>query len=131
MSKRWMQTLAFGAAALMAAAPAFAADTLKLGVAGAHSGELASYGQPSLNAAQLVVDEYNAKGGLLGKQIEIIAQDDQCKAEIATNAATFLISSDVFAVMGHICTGPCKSSMPLYNNAKMISVSPSATERPP
>lgn len=127
MSKRWMQTLACGVAAFMAAAPAFAADTIKLGVAGAHSGELASYGQPSLNAAILVVDEFNAKGGLLGKQIEIVAQDDQCKAEIAANAATRLISDGVVAVMGHICSGPCKASLPLYTNAKMISVSPSAT----
>ena len=127
MSKRWMQTLACGVAALVSAAPAFAADTVKLGVAGAHSGELASYGQPSLNAAILVVDEFNAKGGVLGKQVEIVAQDDQCKAEIATNAATRLISDGVVAVMGHICSGPCKASLPLYTNAKLISMSPSAT----
>lgn len=127
MSKRWMQTLACGVTALLVAAPALAADTIRLGVAGAHSGELASYGQPSLNAAILVVEEFNAKGGVLGKQIEIVAQDDQCKAEIATNAATRLISDGVVAVMGHICSGPCKASLPLYTNAKMISMSPSAT----
>lgn len=127
MSKRWMQTLACGMAALFAAAPAFAADTIKLGVAGAHSGELASYGTPSLNAAILVADEFNAKGGIMGKQVEIVAQDDQCKAEIATAAATKLISDGVAAVMGHICSGPCKATLPLYTNAKMISMSPSAT----
>ena len=127
MSKRWMQTLACGMAALFAAAPAFAADTIKLGVAGAHSGELASYGTPSLNAAILVAEEFNAKGGIMGKQVEIVAQDDQCKAEIATAAATKLISDGVAAVMGHICSGPCKATLPLYTNAKMISMSPSAT----
>ena len=127
MSKHWMQTLACGVVALMSVAPAFAADTIKLGVAGAHSGELASYGQPSLNAAILVVDEFNAKGGVLGKQVEIVAQDDLCKAEIATNAATRLISDGVVAVMGHICSGPCKASLPLYTDAKLISMSPSAT----
>ena len=127
MSKRWMQTLACGMAALFAAAPAFAADTIKLGVAGAHSGELASSGTPSLNAAILVAEEFNAKGGIMGKQVEIVAQDDQCKAEIATAAATKLISDGVAAVMGHICSGPCKATLPLYTNAKMISMSPSAT----
>ena len=106
MSKRWMQTLACGVAALFAAAPAFAADTIKLGVAGAHSGELASYGTPSLNAAMLVAEEFNAKGGVMGKQVEIVAQDDLCKAEVATAAATKLISDGVAAVMGHICSGP-------------------------
>lgn len=127
MSKRWMQTLACGVAALFAAAPAFAADTIKLGVAGAHSGELASYGTPSLNAAMLVAEEFNARGGVMGKQVEIVAQDDLCKAEVATAAATKLISDGVAAVMGHICSGPCKATLPLYTNANMISMSPSAT----
>ena len=47
-------------------APVHAADTIKIGVPGAHSGDLSSYGLPSLNAARIVVDEYNAKGGILG-----------------------------------------------------------------
>ena len=127
MSKRWLQTLACGMVALFAATPAFAAETLKLGVAGAHSGELASYGTPSLNAAILVADEFNAKGGVLGRQVEIVAQDDLCKAEVATAAATKLISDGVAAVMGHICSGPCKATLPLYTNAHMISMSSSAT----
>jgi branched-chain amino acid transport system substrate-binding protein len=128
MSKRWMQTLACGVAALLLAAPALSADdTIKIGIAGAHSGELASYGQPSLNAALLVAAEFNKNGGVLGKQVEILAQDDQCKAEIATNAATRLISDQVVAVMGHICSGPTKAALPLYANAKLIAMSPSAT----
>ena len=40
-------------------------DTIKLGVAGAHSGDLASYGIPSVKAAELVVKDINAKGGIL------------------------------------------------------------------
>lgn len=60
--------------------------------AGRHSGDLASYGVPSLNAAKLVIDEVNAKGGILGRQLELVAQDDQCKPELATSAATKLIS---------------------------------------
>ncbi|MDT8273651.1 MAG: ABC transporter substrate-binding protein, partial [Desulfomonilia bacterium] len=50
----------------------FAQDTIKLGVAGAHSGDLASYGIPSANAAKLVVDDINAKGGVLGKKVVIM-----------------------------------------------------------
>lgn len=109
------------------AMPAMAADTIKIGVPGAHSGDLASYGLPSLNAARLVVDDYNAKGGLLGKQVEVIAQDDQCKPEMATNAATKLISEKVSVVMGHICSGATKASLPIYKDSKIVSMSPSAT----
>ncbi|MGA6924976.1 MAG: ABC transporter substrate-binding protein, partial [Desulfosarcina sp.] len=74
---------------------AMAADTIKLGVAGAHSGDLASYGLPTVKAAELVVKDINAKGGILGKQVELLVEDDVCKPEIATNTATKLISEDV------------------------------------
>ena len=95
----WLAAMAFCVAI---AAPAMAADPIKIGVAGAHSGDLASYGVPSLNAAKVVIAEVNANGGVLGRQIELIAQDDQCKPELATNAATKLISEKVNVVMGHI-----------------------------
>jgi len=49
-----------------------AADVIKLGVAGAHSGDLASYGLPSVKAAELVVNEINAKGGILGKKVVLL-----------------------------------------------------------
>lgn len=130
---RFMKTLLLSASVCavsvspLMAQDANAADTIKIGVAGAHSGELASYGQPTWNAVQLVVEEYNAKGGILGKQIEILAQDDQCKPEIATNAATRLLSDGVVLVVGHICSGAAQAAMPLYNEAKIITVSPSVT----
>ncbi|MEG2005793.1 MAG: ABC transporter substrate-binding protein, partial [Bilophila sp.] len=88
MARAWLKAAVIGMALTGMTVSAQAADTLKIGVPGAHSGDLASYGLPSLNAARIVVDEFNAKGGLLGKQIEIIAQDDQCKPEMGTNAAT-------------------------------------------
>ena len=69
----------------LAAGLALAADTIKFGVAGPHSGDLASYGIPTRNAAELIVKEVNAKGGIHGKQIELLIEDDVCKPEIATN----------------------------------------------
>ena len=85
---------------VLSAAPVFALDTIKLGVAGAHTGDLASYGIPSLNAARLVVADRNAKGGILGKQVDILAEDDVCKPEVAANVATKLVSQDVALVLG-------------------------------
>ncbi|MBO4793687.1 MAG: branched-chain amino acid ABC transporter substrate-binding protein, partial [Deltaproteobacteria bacterium] len=122
-----LHVLAACAVLALSSAPALAADTIKIGVAGAHSGDLASYGIPPLRAAQIIADEYNAKGGLLGKQLEIIAQDDQCKPELANNAATKLISDGAVIVMGHICSGATIAAIPAYANSKIISVSPSAT----
>lgn len=125
--KKGMTWLAAMAVCVTLAAPAQAADPIKIGVQGAQSGDLASYGVPSLNAVKIVVDQANAKGGLLGRTIEVVAQDDQCKPEMATNAATKLISEKVNAVVGPICSGPTKASLPLFQEAALIAVSPTAT----
>jgi branched-chain amino acid transport system substrate-binding protein len=105
----------------------FAADTIKLGVGGAHSGDLASYGLPTVKAAELVVKEINAKGGVLGRQVELLVEDDICKPEVATNTATKLLSLKANAVIGHICSGATKAALGIYKDAKIIAVSPSAT----
>lgn len=104
-----------------------AADTIKLGVAGAHSGDLASYGIPSIRAAKLVVDEINAKGGVLGKQVEVLTEDDVCKPEVATNTATKLLSQKVDVVLGHICSGATKAALGIYKDSNIVVMSPSAT----
>ena len=104
-----------------------AAGTIKLGVAGAFSGDLASYGIPTLKAAELVVKNVNAKGGILGKKVELLVEDDVCKPEIATNTATKLISRGVSVVLGHICSGATKAALGIYRTAGVIVMSPSAT----
>lgn len=107
-----------------------AADVIKLGVAGAHSGDLASYGLPSVKAAELVVNKINAKGGVLGKKVVLLVEDDACKPELGSNVATKLISEGVDAVMGHICSGSTKAALAIYKDANIICVSPSATNPP-
>ncbi|MDM8526348.1 branched-chain amino acid ABC transporter substrate-binding protein [Desulfococcaceae bacterium HSG8] len=115
---------------MMACGTSLAADTIRLGVAGAHSGDLASYGIPSLRAAELVVKDINAKGGVLGKQVEILAQDDVCKPEVATNTATKLVADKVHVVLGHICSGATRAALGIYKDAKIVVMSPSATNPP-
>lgn len=104
-----------------------AADTIKLGVAGAHSGDLASYGIPTVRAAELVVRDINDKGGIMGKRVELFVEDDVCKPEVATNTATKLVSKGAHVVLGHICSGATKSAIGIYKDAKIIVLSPSAT----
>jgi len=112
---------------MTAAGAVMAADTIKLGVAGPHSGDLASYGIPTTKAAELVVKDINAKGGVLGKQVELIVEDDVCKPEVATNTATKLAGEGVHAVLGHICSGATKAALGIYNDSKIVVMSPSAT----
>jgi branched-chain amino acid transport system substrate-binding protein len=103
------------------------ADTIKLGVGGVHSGDLASYGIPTIKAAELVVKDFNAKGGVLGKQVELVVEDDVCKPEVATNTATKLVGEGVTVVLGHICSGATKAALGIYKDSKIIAMSPSAT----
>ena len=107
--------------------PVLAADTIKMGVAGPHSGDLASYGLPTVNAAKLVVADFNAKGGVLGKQIELVVEDDVCKPEVATSTATKLVGEGVAVVLGHICSGATKAALGIYKDSKIVVMSPSAT----
>ncbi len=104
-----------------------AADTIKIGVAGPHSGDLASYGLPSVNAAKIVAEKINAAGGIDGKMIELLIEDTVCKPEVATNTATKLVSDGAQIVLGGICSGATKAALPIYNNAGILVMSPSAT----
>ncbi len=103
------------------------ADPIRLGVAGAHSGDLASYGIPSVKAAELVVNDINAKGGIRGRKVALLVEDDVCKPEVATNTATKLLSQNVDLVLGHICSGATKAALGIYKDSKIIVMSPSAT----
>lgn len=105
----------------------FSAEPIKLGVAGAHSGDLASYGIPTIRAAKLAVEAINAKGGVLGRKVVVITEDDACKPEMATNTATKMISHGVDIVLGHICSGATKAAMGIYKASNIIAMSPSAT----
>jgi branched-chain amino acid transport system substrate-binding protein len=113
--------------ALITTAAAQAADNIKIGIAGSHSGDLASYGQPTIKAAQLVVKDVNAQGGINGRKVELVIEDDACKPEMATNVATKMVSAKVDAVIGHICSGATKAALRSYKDARIIVVSPSAT----
>ena len=115
------------AAFVLCANFALAGEPIRIGVAGAHSGDLASYGLPTLKAAQLIVKDINAAGGINGNPVELLVEDEACKPEIATNTATKLVSSKVNAVIGHICSGATKAALPIYRDAKVIVISPSAT----
>ena len=121
------------AAALVASAfslPASAADVTKPGAPGPHPGAPAPYGLPSKDAAEMVVADVNAAGGINGKKVELMMVDDQCKPEIATNVATKLVSEGVNIVIGHVCSGATKAAMGIYKDAKIIAISPSATNPP-
>jgi len=124
-------TSAFAVAATIALAGTGAAQAdIILGVPGAHTGDLASYGLPTVNAAEIVAEKYNANGGVLGETVKVVPQDEACKPEQATNAAFKLVSEDVTVALGHICSGATKAALPIYLESEIVVMSPSATNPP-
>ncbi len=127
INKQFVTAIVAGLMVLAFTGSGVAADTIKIGIAGAHSGDLASYGLPIVKAAKLVVADVNAKGGILGKQVEVIDEDDVCKPEVATNTATKLATAGVTVVVGHVCSGATKAALDIYKNSKIVAMSGSAT----
>jgi branched-chain amino acid transport system substrate-binding protein len=87
------------AVALGLAAPAFAADTIKIGVNQPLTGPFAASGAYVVNGAKIAADEVNARGGVLGKKIELVVEDNKSNPTEAAAVAEKLITSDQTPVM--------------------------------
>lgn len=74
------------------------------------------------------MEKANAAGGVLGRQIELVIEDDQCKEEIASNTAAKEVGEGVVAVIGHICSGATESALSIYKDSEVVTISPSATK---
>lgn len=92
------------------------------------SGDVATYGQSSLNAAMIAFDEANAKGGVLGKKIKVIRYDNKSDKTESLNVATKLITQDkVAALIGPVTSGNTLAVVPVANQRKVPVVTPTAT----
>ncbi|MHB8618469.1 MAG: branched-chain amino acid ABC transporter substrate-binding protein [Chloroflexota bacterium] len=113
-------------ASASAGAPA-TKGTITLGFAGPLTGDAAQFGQQMLNAMKIVVDQANAKGGVLGKKIVIDAGDDKNDPTQAVSVANKLVADKVVGVIGDVTSGPSIAASAVYNEAKIPMISPAAT----
>src|SRR3989475_3436428 len=107
-----------------------AADTgvIKIGEVGSMTGTEATFGTSSDRGIQLAVKEVNGAGGIKGRQIQVIALDDEGKPEEAATAATRLIASEhVLALLGEVASTRSLFMAPKAQAAKVPMVSPSST----
>ena len=112
------------------AAPAAPATggTLKVAVLAPLSGGQPTFGVSTRDGALMAIDEWNAKGGVLGMKIEADVADSQCEADPAVNAANKVIDQDkVKYIVGEVCS---KASIPIseiVNQKKVVQISPTST----
>ncbi|MFC5510237.1 ABC transporter substrate-binding protein [Massilia jejuensis] len=97
-----------------------AADPIKIGVSGPFTGGSAPMGVSMRDGVKLAVNEINASGGVLGRQIQLIERDDEAKNERGVQIAQELINKErVVATVGYINTGVAQASQRFYQQAQI------------
>lgn len=120
--------LAFLAAMAMAAPPVRAAgEPIKIGVPVPLSGSYASAGIDILNGAKLAAAKINAAGGVLGRQIELVPEDDACDAQTAVQAAQKLVDDGVAAIAGGYCSSAALPELTTFHRAGLAYVMAAST----
>lgn len=105
------------------AAVAAAEDVIKIGHLAALTGDWAAYGQTEANSAKLAVAEINAKGGVLGKKLELLVYDFRTRPEDAVNAFRRMAENDkVVAVIGANGSGINIATAPLADKYKVPQI---------
>src|SRR3989344_5679165 len=108
--------------------PAQAQGTYKIGVMYPLTGDGASYGLPIQRTTRIAVDEINAQGGVNGRKLEVIYEDSKCNPKDGNAAAQKLVNLDkVKVIIGGVCSGETLGAAPITEAAKVVLISPSAT----
>lgn len=103
-------------------------DTIKIGAIQPISGQVAAYGTQTRDAIKMAIDEINANGGVLGKKLELVVEDDEANPEKTMNAFIKLTTKD--KVIGFIGALTSKCSLAITEDAqakKVVMISPSST----
>lgn len=91
------------------------------------SGDDQKEGESILNAVKICVDEWNQKGGLFGKPIELIAEDDKANPNLAQQIAEKLSKKKVSVVIGHYTSSCTLAARDIYFTNKILMITPSST----
>ncbi len=115
------------ALSLVSLGSARAADTVKIGLMAPLTGSWASEGQEMKKIVDLLAAQQNAKGGLLGKQVEIVTEDDGGDPRTASLAAQRLATKGVVAVIGTYGSAVTEASQNIFDEAKIIQIANGST----
>ena len=108
------------AATTIVIAPVRAQDTIKLGLVAAMSGQSAKSGEAIVRGLSIAVDEINARGGLLGKKVELLVRDDESNPAKGVVAARELVQREkVAGLFGGLDTPVSIAIVPFMNQNKV------------
>jgi len=119
---------ACGAMSLGSYSAAAESEPITIGAVLPLTGDAAHWGIPPRNGAELAVDEINAAGGLGGRKLQLVVEDDRCQP--AEGIAVFdkiMASANPPAILGAVCSGVTLAIAPLAEARKTALISPAST----
>lgn len=119
--------LALSGLALLAPGCVKKEEVIKVGVAAQMTGAEAKMGNDFKNGIDIAVEEWNAKGGVLGKKIEIVVGDDQADPKQAVSVANKLVNDGVAGIIGHFNSSCSIPASDVYNRANLPMITPAST----
>ena len=118
--QKWMLVLGLASAVGVVSAGAQAQETVKIGVIQPLTGSVAYNGLAFVAGAKLAVEQRNAAAGVLGRKVELVIEDGQCRPANSVNAAEKLVQRDkVVALTGAFCSSATAAVMPVAEKYKV------------
>ncbi len=102
-------------------------EVIRIGVAGPMTGPQAKMGTDFRNGVSIALEEWNSRGGVLGKKIEMIVGDDQSDPKQAVAVANKLVNEGAVGVIGHFNSSCSIPASDVYNRAGIPMISPGST----
>jgi branched-chain amino acid transport system substrate-binding protein len=102
-------------------------DIIKIGIAGPMTGDQAKMGTDFKNGTSLAVEEWNNRGGILSKKIEVLISDDQHDPKQAVSVANKMVNEGVLGVIGHFNSSCSIPASDVYNRAEIPLITPAST----
>jgi branched-chain amino acid transport system substrate-binding protein len=125
MRKSWILPLTgLGLSAL--AAPALA-DDITIAVAGPMTGPVASIGEQMKRGAETAATAINDAGGVNGRKIKIVVEDDACDPKQAVAVANLIVGQEIKYVDGHACSGSSIPASDVYADNDILMMSPASS----
>jgi len=129
--KPWLLLLGFFSVLALTACAGAKSDSgseIVIGEFGSLTGTTATFGISTKNGIDMAIDDINKAGGLLGKQVRVIVEDDQGKPEEAQTVVTKLINKNqVIAVLGEVASSRTMAAGPVAQQNGIPLISPSST----
>ena len=121
-------SMVFAVGLFLGAATTASASTIRIGVAGPFTGDLAAYGDNIKAGVSLKLEEINSAGGINGRKVELVWGDDLCAPkEGGLVGSRFAADKTIVAVIGHLCSSATLAAMPIYVRNGMPVISPTST----